>query len=214
MPHLEQQQQQQQQQHRSEPPLCTHQYASAFGTYRKPTLVTHPLIYNQIFLIILQVEDTLIKTPSSSHALVISNGHMFAVHIKVLQTTASSPLTPDPIPHTPHPTPLMQCLLIISQESPSPSSPPLPAAVIAGAPPLHPAYHNPPLNHQHIHSHHHNNHCIFSRTQQPLNTVKPTARAGSLADVKRRSKSLGQGPNVGALTAMHRCDVCRVTCDV
>ena len=61
MPQLEQQQQQQQQ------PLCTHQYPSAFGTYRKPTLS----------------QDTLIKTPSSCHALVISNGHMFSVPIKV-----------------------------------------------------------------------------------------------------------------------------------
>jgi hypothetical protein len=51
----------------SEPPLCTHQYASAFGTYRKPT----------------PVQDTLIKTPMSSHALVISNGHAFSIPIKV-----------------------------------------------------------------------------------------------------------------------------------
>ena len=53
---------------RPDPPICTHQYSSAFGTYRKPTL--H--------------QDTLIKTPSSLHALVISNGHMFSVPIKVI----------------------------------------------------------------------------------------------------------------------------------
>ena len=64
MPALEQQQQQQQ---RPEPPLCTHQYSSAFGTYRKPT----------------HGEDTLIKTPSSLHVLAISNGHMFSVPVKV-----------------------------------------------------------------------------------------------------------------------------------
>jgi hypothetical protein len=63
MPALEQQQQQQ----RPEPPLCTHQYSSAFGTYRKPA----------------HGEDTLIKTPSSLHVLVISNGHMFSVPVKV-----------------------------------------------------------------------------------------------------------------------------------
>jgi len=39
MPHVEQQQQQQQQQQRIDTPLCTHQYSSAFGTYRKPTHV-------------------------------------------------------------------------------------------------------------------------------------------------------------------------------
>ena len=66
MPALQQQQQQQQQQQRIEP-LCTHQYTSAFGTFRKPTLE----------------QDTLLKSPSSSHALVMSNGHMFSVPIKV-----------------------------------------------------------------------------------------------------------------------------------
>jgi hypothetical protein len=66
MPALEQQQQQQQQQ-RADSPLCTHQYSSAFGTYRKPVLE----------------QDVLLKSPTSSHALVMSNGHMFSVPIKV-----------------------------------------------------------------------------------------------------------------------------------
>jgi hypothetical protein len=74
MPQLEQQQQQQQQ------PLCTHQYSSAFGTYRKPTLS----------------QDTLIKTPSSCHALVISNGHMFSVPIKVIPFLPNAGQSRDP----------------------------------------------------------------------------------------------------------------------
>jgi hypothetical protein len=75
MPLLENQQQHQQQPNRADPPLCTHQYSSAFGTYRKPTVQ----------------QDTLLKSPSSSHALVMSNGHMFSVPIKVQACRALSP---------------------------------------------------------------------------------------------------------------------------
>ena len=109
MPHLEQQQQQQQQQqHRSEPPLCTHQYASAFGTYRKPTPVTHPL----------NVQPNFTNYPSGrrhphQNAIVVTRScHQQRPHVRGAHQGAATHVIqpPNPIPHIPHPLPNTHCL--------------------------------------------------------------------------------------------------------